>query len=347
MADELGRWAAARARELRRRAEEEAVAVLRDALVRAALAERGEADPGPAAPAPPRDPKPTAAPKRTGAPKPTTTPARPPGKLLWAYCVIGAAEPMPEGLGAVDPDGPVERVVAGGLAALVSRVPARDFAAEPLRENLNDIEWLERVARAHEDVLERALAVSTIVPLRLCTLYENQDGVRRMLQDEHETLAAALEQLDGRQEWGVKVLVDPDALAREARDRSAEARDHEEDLAGQSAGGAYMLRRRLERHVREVADALAADVVEDVHGRLRSGSVDAVTRPPQNRDLSGHEGEMLLNAAYLVDADRLDALRDHVTELQARHRDLGVRIDLTGPWPPYNFVPGGGAGPIA
>jgi hypothetical protein len=336
VADDLARWAAARAPGLLKGAEEQAMAVLRDALVTAAVGERRAAAPSatPSRPARAREPS-------------AVAPASRPGEIMWAYCVLGADEPVPAGLVGVDAAGSVERVDAGGLAAVISRVPAEEFGAEPLRANLNDLAWLERVARAHEAVLERALAVATIVPLRMCTLYETEDGVRQMLESEHEAFAAALEHLAGRQEWGVKVLVDPEKLADEARVRSGDVMEYEEGPATSTDGGAYMLRRRQERHVREVADALAAGVSEDIHSRLRDWAIDAVTQPPQNRDLSGHEGEMLLNGAYLVDADRVDDLHRLASELQDRHRELGVRLDLTGPWPPYNFASGQGAGTIA
>jgi hypothetical protein len=101
-----------------------------------------------------------------------------------------------------------------------------------------------------------------------------------------------------------------------------------------------MLRRREEREQREQADALAANVAELVHGRLGELSLAAVTRPPQNRSLSGHEGSMVLNAAYLVDAAQVDELRTRANDLNAAYADIGARIELTGPWPPYNFVPG-------
>ena len=58
------------------------------------------------------------------------------------------------------------------------------------------------------------------------------------------------------------------------------------------------------------------------------------------RELSGHEGEMLLNGAYLVAAAKVERLRELVQQLGERHHDLDVRIELTGPWPPYNFVSG-------
>ena len=190
-------------------------------------------------------------------------------------------------------------------------------------------------------MLDQALAAATIVPLRMCTLYERDDGVRRMLERERDNLAGALDALAGRQEWGIKLLVDRDKLLDVSRATVDDATDDEP--AAQGEGGAYLLRRRQEREAREAADALAAEVGADVHARFQDWAIDAVTLPPQNRDLSGHEGEMLLNGAYLVEADRVEGLRALATELEERHRRIGARIEVTGPWPPYNFVPRAGA----
>ncbi len=349
MPDELGRWAAKRAPALISRAEAEAVAVLREALLEAARRHRHE--PEQAAQRHREEPEPSTQrdrhePAAVPAPRPEpATPAPVTGDALWTYCVTRAGHPLPEDIVGVN-GSHAFRVESGDLAALVSRVPLAEFGAEPLRHNLNDLPWLERVARSHESVLERALATSTIVPLRLCTIYDSEDSVQRMLQDERETFVEALELLAGRQEWGVKLLVDREKLAEAARSRSDEAAALEDELAARSGGGEYMLRRRLERHVRELADSLAEEVAEDVHARLQDWATAAVTRPPQNRDLSHHEGEMLLNGAYLVQAERVDGMRELVAELEELHRPLGARLELTGPWPPYNFVPRGGAATI-
>jgi hypothetical protein len=333
VADDLASWAEQRAPELLARAEAAAVAALRDALVDAALAQRGGGVPN----RPPR--------RRSGQVAPPDGDA-PSGDALWAYCVLPAGDPVPADTGGVD-GGRLERVAAGDLAAIVSRVPLADFGAAPLRENLNDLPWLERVARAHEAVLDAMLGQSTIVPLRLCTIYESEQSVQEMLEREHDSLTHALEALAGRQEWGVKLLVDGDRLAEEARSRSTEASALEDELGARTGGGAYMLRRRLERHVRDVVDLLAAEVAEQVHAQVEDLTSDAVVLPPQNPELSGHEGRMLLNGAYLVDAERVDGLRELVAELEERHQALGARIELTGPWPPYNFLPGGGTASLA
>jgi hypothetical protein len=320
--DELDRWAAKRAPELLARAEAEAVEELKRALLEAALPrEAARPAPGTRAAPPP-------------APEPDSPPAvAPTGDGLWAYCVTRASEPPPgSGVHAA----PVERIDDGGLAAFVSRVPLAEFGEAPLRSNLNDLQWLERVAREHEAVLERALEGSTIVPLSICTIFADEQGVARMLAERRSAFDTALDALDGRQEWGVKLLVDRAALEAAARERVPDADD---GLESRSAGGAYMLRRRQERQLRDEADRLAGSLAEDVHARLQDWATDAVVNPPQNPQLSGHEGDMLLNAAYLVEAAKVERLHELVGELRQRHERLGARLELTGPWPPYNFVP--------
>jgi Gas vesicle synthesis protein GvpL/GvpF len=323
VSDELGRWARRRLPDVVARAEEQAVAELARALVRAA------AEPPQASSAP-----------TTEAPPPAPQPEREPDTGLWVYCVARAEDAVAIDAAPVQPGAGMETVVHQGLAALVSAVPMSDFGTDALTRNLNDLEWLERVARRHEAVLEDALGAATIVPLRLCTIYRDAEGVRRMLDEEHPELEAALERLEGREEWGVKLLADSDALLAAARVRSAEAEELERRLDGSTEGEAYMLRRRLERQLREEADTLGAELAEDVHARLQDWADAAVVNAPQNRELSKHEGEMLLNGAYLVPRAKVERVREVVQQLSERHRALGVRIELTGPWPPYNFVSG-------
>jgi hypothetical protein len=325
VSDELERWARDRLPELVARAEEQAVAELARALVRAA------AEPAPARSAP----RPHTPPKRSPEPEPSEA-----ASGLWVYCVARDDVELPSDATPVHPAGGLARVVHDGLAALVSPVPMAEFGRDALTRNLNELDWLEQVARRHEAVLEDALGGATIVPLRLCTIYRDADGVRRMLEEERQLLDSALERLDGREEWGVKLLVDPDALQAAARARNADANELEHQLEGSTEGEAYMLRRRLERELREEAYRLGAELAEDVHARIQDWADAAVLNSPQNRELSHHEGEMVLNGAYLVASAKVGRLRELVQQLAERHRDLGVRIELTGPWPPYNFVSG-------
>jgi hypothetical protein len=166
---------------------------------------------------------------------------------------------------------------------------------------------------------------TTVVPLRICTVYRSEDGVRRMLSEREASFARALDQLRDRSEWGVKVL------------RVAEASladDESGDDAGTGAGTAYLLSRRRERDLRVEADQRVEQACDDIHERLRGVSTAAAINPPQRSE----EGEMLLNGVYLVDDDSADRFLMQVEELSEAHRSLGLALVTTGPWPAYNFV---------
>ena len=64
--------------------------------------------------------------------------------------------------------------------------------------------------------------------------------------------------------------------------------------------------------------------------------MDSRLHPPQSAQLSGRSESMVLNAAYLLDDDRAAGFAAAVEALSDRHPRL--RLELTGPWPPYSFT---------
>jgi hypothetical protein len=225
--------------------------------------------------------------------------------------------------------GGMEVVAESGLAAVTRRVALDEYGEDALRENLNDIEWLEAAARRHEEVLDALLRATTVIPLRLCTVYRSEDAVRDMLARERAALHEALDRLRDHAEWGLKVFCDRAALAR-----SATAPD---DVAAQGEGAAYLARRRAEAYARERARELVDAVVSRAHERLAAVAQEALVNPLQGRELTGREDDMALNGVYLVDDDAVARFRAAAEEI-ADAAPEGLSFELTGPWPPYNFV---------
>lgn len=258
------------------------------------------------------------------------------GDIWWAYCVLDAADrdAAPVGFAGVDPSGPVEVIAEGDLVAVVSEVPRSDYSDDRLREHLNDVEWVERVARAHESVLERALENATVLPLRLCTLYSDRDGVAAMLHEQGPLLRKALESLQGRREWGVKLFVNPDRLAEVAEADAGTA------AGGGSSGAAYMARRQQERQIGARARELGDTAAQEVHTQLERLAEAARSNPPQRPEVHGRDSQMLLNGAYLVAREREHEFEEAIASLREQWEESGFELELTGPWPPYNFVSG-------
>jgi hypothetical protein len=256
----------------------------------------------------------------------------------YVYCVLRAGEhPSLEEVAGVDPAFGLEVATHGELSALMSRVRLEEFGAEALKRNLEDLAWVERTARAHDAVLARALEADAVVPLRLCTIFTDEAHVRDMLEREREPLLDALERLRGHAEWSVKVLVEPRELEAATRERSPE-------LAATSAaeqaspGRAFFERKKADRGLREEARGLADTSAEEVHTRLRQEAAAATLLPPQHPELSRRSGEMVLNGAYLVHRSRMEEFAAVAGELRDRHSAMGIELEISGPWAPYNFV---------
>lgn len=153
-------------------------------------------------------------------------------ELGWyVYGVVASPGPeLPDDLPGVDPRLSPLIVVEDDLAAIASQIPLAEYGDDALRARLEDPEWLAARARAHDAVLEVAMLMSTVVPMRLCTTYANESGLRRMLVREHDSLAAGLARFDGKAEWRVAVRAD-----RPGPDRDECAAAVHERLAGLAA----------------------------------------------------------------------------------------------------------------
>jgi len=226
---------------------------------------------------------------------------------------------------------PVRGVVADGLTALVSTVGLEEYGEEALRANMEDLGWIEATARAHHAVVDRAARVAPTAPVRIATVYHDDDRVVQVLHDGRDRFGAVLDRITGRSEWGVKVYAYPEA------DRLDDETVPQGGGAGQTGGGtAYLRRRQEQRRRREQAGRRLAERAQAIDGALRAHAVAVRRHPPQDPRLSGHAGTLILNMAYLLDDARVPEFSALVRDIDERSPGLG--IEVTGPWPPYSFI---------
>ncbi|MFM6849179.1 MAG: GvpL/GvpF family gas vesicle protein [Terrabacter sp.] len=216
----------------------------------------------------------------------------------------------------------VELVQYEDLVAVVSTVPMASFGEAALRRNLEDLGWLEATVRAHDAVVHAASGWAPTAPLRFATVCFDDDAVLDRMREWYEPLTTALDRVEGCSEWSVKVLVRPDAPA----------------TAGRSglSGAEYLRRKKAETLRRADADEQAAAAAGAIHERLAQRSRASRRLQPQDPRLSGHQGTMVLNAAYLVHDDDRDAFEAELAAVGEPRPDLA--LDARGPWPPYSFA---------
>ena len=59
----------------------------------------------------------------------------------------------------------------------------------------------------------------------------------------------------------------------------------------------------------------------------------------QDKSTSGRDKEMVLNCALLLRRDSVRTFRQQVDRIGAAYAEQGITLEVSGPWPPYNFCP--------
>jgi hypothetical protein len=221
------------------------------------------------------------------------------------------------------------RLIPGGrIAAVVEDVEVEEFEGDRLERNLADREWLERMVRHHESIIEGLLDGRAVVPMRFGSIFSTEDGLRRMLEESSADFAAMLDRVRGRHEWGVRVNADRDAMVRQLAPVARDA----------STGGDYLRRRRAEMQADGEVGIEAARIARELHEQLtRHAELAVVLQPRQPAP------ETLVTTAYLVPFDDQDVFLACVKELDNEYD--GISLDVTGPWPPYSFISADVGGP--
>ncbi|MFE7775216.1 GvpL/GvpF family gas vesicle protein [Streptomyces sp. NPDC057445] len=258
--------------------------------------------------------------------------------VTYAYAVARNTDGLEESVAALTgvAGAPVHLLAGtrGGEPVLVvSPVPAGDFQEEALKRHFEDLGWLEAVARAHHAVIEALAERTTVLPMRLATVYLDDDRARGVLAADRDAFEDRLSHLAAHVEWGVKIYVDPPA-ARAAAPAAAPGPDPA--TAGLSPGRAYLRTRKAQKSVRDDVYRVAQQAAERVEAVGRRHAADRARHRVQQGELATSPGENVVNDAYLVPRERAEDFRSEVS--RAADGLEGVRVEVTGPWAPYSFA---------
>lgn len=261
------------------------------------------------------------------------------GALLYVYgCAAvpggrskASAKPsLPRPVAALEASARCEWIEDGGLAALVSSVPAAIYEEAPLAKRMENLPWLAERAQRHNRVLLEVMTHTPVAPCRFGVLLRKREGVVRMLRRLQKPLLQTLENLGESYEWCVKAFAAP----RPVQPPSLRGRPAKPARAA-SGGKAYLLDRARERAAQREATARARGRAGQVFALLARFARDVVPLPA--RAMKG-QAEPLLNLACLV--QRADTRRwlARLQDLARREQDNNLRLAWSGPWPPYSFV---------
>jgi len=250
----------------------------------------------------------------------------PDATALYAFAIIPARPVDLAGVPGIDGESRLRIVQCGDLGLVVStmRLGLMDDVSE---DDLSETGALATLARRHDDVIRSVFEHGPVLPLRFGTVVADQDGARRLLEEQDASARRRLAHLAAHREWGVRLT-----RADEEQEPEQEGRRDAVERRRAMTGTSYLASRREALQESQRAEEHTVTLTARVEEALGEHAADVARRG------GGPGSSLLTDLAYLVPDTGEDSFLAAAERLSGEVSREGMLLQVTGPWPPYSFA---------
>jgi hypothetical protein len=206
---------------------------------------------------------------------------------------------------------PVLSYPSGEFAVIVSEF---DRAAD--NGKLQDNTVLE-----HARVVSMCFRNGTVLPFRFGTIFDSDDALRQAVRTNRRAFGMSVARLRGKAEMHLKVLVKDGSL------RAAMA----DVVLPDTVGGDYLIKLREKASKDRERQTKARGLAVQVH-KMFNPLEEEISCKRVNTD------GMMIDIAHLIDSKSVEKYQNRYSTAAKQLKNC--ELVLSGPWPPYHFLPG-------
>jgi hypothetical protein len=213
--------------------------------------------------------------------------------------------------------------IQGVNRAPVLSYPSGEFAVvvSEYDRTLNGEKLEEKTVLEHARVVSVCFRSGTVLPFRFGTIFETDDALRQAVRANRRAFGVSVNKLRGKAEMHLKVLI-----------RDGSLRDLAADLPlPLTVGGEYLSRLREKASKERERQTKARALSVQVH-KLFNPLEEEISCKRVDSD------GMLIDIAHLIDSKSVEKYQNRYTSAAKQLKNCELLI--SGPWPPYHFLPG-------
>lgn len=240
-------------------------------------------------------------------------------------------------------EGEVSTLPYEELEAVVSEVSLGKFSSEEIQKKAQeDVNWIKEKAQVHQHVIEQAMGVEgkmvPVIPMKFGTIFKTKKNLEEMLKENCVKFKKVLKNLEGKQEWGVKVYLNAGVFEKHLEEESEELAQKKKEIASLPKGMDFFVKKQMEEVMKKEKNRKLRGVLKEIFENLQKLAIRVSQGKNLDKTLTGKKEQMILNANLLIKEEKVSEFQKEVNELKANYKNLGLIIQESGPWPPYNFV---------
>ncbi|MGO9865473.1 MAG: GvpL/GvpF family gas vesicle protein [Terriglobales bacterium] len=209
--------------------------------------------------------------------------------------------------------------IQGVNGSPVMSYPSGEFAVIVSEYERTTSKLDEKSVLEHARVVSQSFRTATVLPFRFGTIFDSEDAIRQAVRANRRTFCESVARLRGKSEMRIKLVV-----------RDGSVRATEEIVLPDTVGREYLTKLRekafRERERQTKARALSVQVHKLFNPLEEEVSCKRV-------DADG----MLLDIAHLIDTKSIEKYQNRYDTAAKQLKNC--QLFVTGPWPPYHFLP--------
>jgi hypothetical protein len=211
--------------------------------------------------------------------------------------------------------------VQGVSGSPVLSYPSGEFAVIVSEYERTSVPLDEKAVLEHARVVSMCFRNGTVLPFRFGTIFDSDEALRQAVRTNRRTFGLSVEKLRGKSEMHLKVLL---------RDGSLREAMTEVELPD-TVGGDYLAKLRVKASRERERQTKARALSVQVHKLFN----------PLEEEISckkvASDG-MLIDIAHLIDSKAVEKYQNRYSTAAKQLKNC--ELVISGPWPPYHFLPG-------
>jgi hypothetical protein len=210
--------------------------------------------------------------------------------------------------------------IQGVSGATVLSYPSGDFSVVVSEFDRSAVNLEEKHVLEHARVVSVCFRQSTVLPFRFGTIFDSDESLKHAVRANRRAFGESVARLKGKAEMHVKVLVRDGAL-----------RDLRDVTIPDTVGGEYLSKLR---------EKASNDRERQTRAKALSVQVHRVFNPLEEEVCCKRVAKvgMLIDIAHLIDTKSNEKYQNRYSSAAKQLKNC--EISVSGPWPPYHFLPG-------
>lgn len=223
------------------------------------------------------------------------------------------------------------------LAAVITPVNPLHFSQQRIDLQLKDPDWLKEKAFHHHECISAIHSQFTILPMSFCTIFQKEDNLKSLLNEQYDEILEKLNRLKEKQEWNLKIYSDSEQAFSYVVNHNPTILELRENIAAMPKGKQFIMKKKLNQLITEEVEKEQSQLWQLVEQKLKACFEEAKLRKNWGREITERKDEMIVNCDFLLNKSKSEQFLNRIQELEQEFAEAGCTFQVSGPWPPYHF----------